>query len=698
LLFIEDHEAELFASFKTIKEANDSGLLSTVTGFDQVVPAADGSGIVAVQSKIEFLSFDEPLVTEGKSVLQWASELEGRVISSMRKHLTEAWNKYSHADLMTLADKFPSQISCLTLNLRFTEECEKALSRGNLKKLKSALESLERTIGSACRAMRKEMNDFVRMRLKNLQLVALGYRRRMIRLVKAIESGSSFQDTWALWRSFLRAYYDESEANLVTMECGESEVPYGFHFDGSLLLVETDESHRAYCKTMGTLAAKGTRTFVAWGPAGTGKTETQKTLVTSLGYRSVVYSCKSKIIADSFDRLVGAAKANPRCVMIFDEVNRAGSPQEIVRYLSAVQRISREERPLFQSYTFNPHNKNCDLSLDQILSTGATSLPMIRPEVRVISQAMLCNEGFVYHDKLGTLAATYYEWCKEKLSKQPHYDFGLRNIKASFSTAGYYLRKTFNPDCTCEIQCVLDSVRLNTMARMNDADQALAEAKLNKLFEDCDARSWESQLNDAKQREFAASVADQAVRNRLCQLLTTQEIRHGVCTLTENCGVTFKGLQDCAGALDYNFCHLDVSGGKFTVDHVLGKFVGHPQTEAKEDNSSESWEDVSRGTWTDGVLAAAMRAAPKGKRTWIVLTGAECTKENCRGKGLWQAFYTLLDDNRVLCLPNGERVALHRDARIVFVLSNLSNATPALVSRMGVVNFGVQPNGACALM
>merc|ERR1719229_2067808 len=110
-------------------------------------------------------------------------------------------------------------------------------------------------------------------------------------------------------------------------------------------------------------------------------------------------------------------------------------------------------------------------------------------------------------------------------------------------------------------------------------------------------------LTDAKQREFVAGAEDQVLRARLCQLLLTQEFRHGICTLAANKELTFKGVQDCAGTLGYHLVHLDLSGDMFNVDDVVGKFVGHPATESKTEDS-ESWEDVSRGTWKDGVLAA----------------------------------------------------------------------------------------------
>src|ERR1700712_2868862 len=48
---------------------------------------------------------------------------------------------------------------------------------------------------------------------------------------------------------------------------------------------------------------------------------------------------------------------------------------------------------------------------------------------------------------------------------------------------------------------------------------------------------------------------------------------------------------------------------------------------------------------------------------------------------------SVLDDNKLLTLPNGERLALTPNIRIMFEVQNLHYATPATVSRCGMVWF-----------
>jgi dynein heavy chain len=46
---------------------------------------------------------------------------------------------------------------------------------------------------------------------------------------------------------------------------------------------------------------------------------------------------------------------------------------------------------------------------------------------------------------------------------------------------------------------------------------------------------------------------------------------------------------------------------------------------------------------------------------------------------------TVLDDNMMLCLSNGERVKLNNTMRMLFEVADLNVASPATVSRVGIV-------------
>lgn len=61
---------------------------------------------------------------------------------------------------------------------------------------------------------------------------------------------------------------------------------------------------------------------------------------------------------------------------------------------------------------------------------------MVVPDFALISEIMLVAEGFQDARQLSRKFITLYTLCKELLSKQYHYDWGLRAIKSVLVVAG----------------------------------------------------------------------------------------------------------------------------------------------------------------------------------------------------------------------------------------------------------------------
>lgn len=61
---------------------------------------------------------------------------------------------------------------------------------------------------------------------------------------------------------------------------------------------------------------------------------------------------------------------------------------------------------------------------------------MVVPDFELICEIMLVAEGFQEARLLARKFITLYRLCKELLSKQDHYDWGLRAIKSVLVVAG----------------------------------------------------------------------------------------------------------------------------------------------------------------------------------------------------------------------------------------------------------------------
>merc|ERR1719230_911 len=191
------------------------------------------------------------------------------------------------------------------------------------------------------------------------------------------------------------------------------------------------------------------------GPAGTGKTETTKDLASQMGLAVYVFNCSDQMdyrsVGDIFKGL--ASSGSWGC---FDEFNRISA--EVlsvcsVQYKSVLDAIKAKRE------TFNfPGDE--ELSLNKDVGAfitmnpgylGRTELPeglkalfrpvtVMVPDLEYICENFLMAEGYEEAKVLAHKFVILYSLNKDLLSKQMHYDWGLRAIKSVLVVAGGFKR------------------------------------------------------------------------------------------------------------------------------------------------------------------------------------------------------------------------------------------------------------------
>src|ERR1700734_3421484 len=68
-------------------------------------------------------------------------------------------------------------------------------------------------------------------------------------------------------------------------------------------------------------------------------------------------------------------------------------------------------------------------------------MAMTRPDRELIAQVMLFSQGFRTAESLASKIVPFFNLCDEQLSPQPHYDFGLRALKAVLASGGILKRE-----------------------------------------------------------------------------------------------------------------------------------------------------------------------------------------------------------------------------------------------------------------
>ncbi|TPP50205.1 Dynein heavy chain and region D6 of dynein motor family protein [Leishmania donovani] len=470
-------------------------------------------------------------------------------------------------------------------------------------------------------------------------------------------------------------------------------VRYDYEYLGnSGRLVVTGLTDRAYMTL--TTALQLFRGGLPQGPAGTGKTETVKDLGKAIGKYVMVFNCSDGLDYRSVGRMLSGI-AQTGAWSCFDEFNRievevlSVVAQQIMSILSAV---SEQKRHFLFEGTEIPLNVNCGLFVTMNPGyAGRSELPdnlkallrpisMMVPDFTLICEITLLSEGFEESESLSKKVSILYELMEKQLSKQDHYDFSLRNIKAVLVQAGNLKRENFPGT---EQQLCLKAMKDMNLPKFVKEDVPLFLSMLGDLFPGVSPQgAGLEELRAATVDELEAEKlqVSEHIITKCLHLWDTLHTRHGVMVVGRTASGKTITWRTLAGALR----RLKEAGVDGPYEAVRVSLL-NPKS-VTLDELYGSYNQATR-EWKDGILSDLMRQicrdATDPNYKWLLFDGPVDT--------LWiESMNTVLDDNRMLTLNSGERINMNPTVRMLFEVQDLSQASPATVSRCGMVYFSVE--------
>jgi dynein heavy chain len=319
------------------------------------------------------------------------------------------------------------------------------------------------------------------------------------------------------------------------------------------------------------------------------------------------------------------------------------------------------------------------------------TFPLQVPDYALISEIILFSYGFLEARTMARKVVQVLRLASEQLSSQSHYDYGMRAVKTILVAAGNLRRRL---DDWAEDAITLRAILDANVPKFTSADIPLFRGIVTDLF----PTTVLPQANDALLRFALTTVCEKTglspepvFMEKCIQLYETVAVRHGLMlvgatlsgksTVLKTLAKSLTGLAKKEWAAPAEIGGPDVEAGMSVPPRNVRTKAINPKSLALSHLFGTFDENTHE--WTDGVLANAVRnfasdLTMAADLKWLVFDGPV--------DAVWiESMNTVLDDNKKLCLNSGEIVKITPEMTMMFEVDNLEQASPATVSRCGMV-------------